>query len=245
MTAPSAAAPGASPLPAGPKQGADQAGTDVSAAIAEMAVAVQQGDFAAAEAAGSRAAVPLALPRHCLRRVRPISEGAQAAVHAAELSPARLVAGPADGLSGEALEGGMAVAVKKPVIRESAGGWVEGLAGLRCCSAVLLLAPATCASLPDPPPPPPPPPADLDRFRHEVALLARLRGHPGIVHLLGARLLPPGARGRGPAALAWSPAGSCWGCARCVVLLLFAHLPLRTSSSHAISSSTIPSIPPP
>lgn len=34
--------------------------------------------------------------------------------------------------------------------------------------------------------------ADLERFRAEVGLLATLR-HPGLVTLLGARMLPPGA----------------------------------------------------
>lgn len=35
--------------------------------------------------------------------------------------------------------------------------------------------------------------ADLERFREEVALLAQLQ-HPGLVRLIGARLLPPGER---------------------------------------------------
>ncbi|KAI7839657.1 hypothetical protein COHA_006466 [Chlorella ohadii] len=153
MTAATAAAPAAAFAPGGSKQAADS-GATVEAAISAMAAAVQRGDFAGAEAAGAAAPANLALPRSCLSGLRPISEGAQAGVYAAQLAPARLVAsleGGSGELDAEELEGSLAVAVKKPRIRET---------------------------------------ADLERFRREVALLAQLR-HPHIVHLLGARLLPP------------------------------------------------------
>lgn len=110
----------------------------VASAIADMAAAVQRGDFAGAEAAGAAAPANLALPRGCLSGLRPISEGAQACVYAAQLSPARLVASlDADGSSAAAAapEGSLAVAVKKPRIRETAGGCclmgVERAMGMR------------------------------------------------------------------------------------------------------------------
>lgn len=131
--------------------------------IADMAAAVQRGDFAAAEAAGGSAALPLSLPRGCLSGLAPIFEGAQASVYSAQLRPASLLAVGAPNVSSSGGGGtdSLAVAVKKPRIRET---------------------------------------ADLERFRREVALLGRLR-HAHIVCLLGARLLPPGARGRGAARL--------------------------------------------
>ncbi|PRW58969.1 kinase and PP2C-like domain-containing [Chlorella sorokiniana] len=88
-----------------------------------MAAAVQCGDFAAAEAAGAAAPANLALPRGCLSGLQPISEGAQASVYAAQLAPARLVAtteGSSSGLKAAEAQGSLAVAVKKPRIRETA-----------------------------------------------------------------------------------------------------------------------------
>ncbi len=129
MTAATAAAPAAAFAPGGSKQAADS-GAAVEAAISAMAAAVQRGDFAGAEAAGAAAPANLALPRSCLSGLRPISEGAQAGVYAAQLAPARLVAsleGGSGELDAEELEGSLAVAVKKPRIRETAGasaGWV-------------------------------------------------------------------------------------------------------------------------
>lgn len=160
--APQAAAVGAAALPPAGGGGGKNGPPSVADAIASMATAVQRGDFAAAEAVGAGAPVNLALPRAALRNRRPLSHGAQAAVFAAELCPARLVATVDGGSSsddgerhgsGMAGDGCLAVAIKKAVIRES---------------------------------------ADLDRFRREAALLAQLRQHPHVAHLLGARLLPPG-----------------------------------------------------
>ena len=117
------AAVAAAPAAPGSKQAAESC-ADVAAAIAAMAEAVQCGDFAGADAAGAAASVNLALPRGCLSGLRPISEGAQASVYAAQLTPARLVAGAEGGrgqLAAAGPEGSLAVAVKKPRIRESAG----------------------------------------------------------------------------------------------------------------------------
>ncbi|KAL4434456.1 hypothetical protein ABPG75_000897 [Micractinium tetrahymenae] len=95
----------------------------VADAIAAMAAAVQRGDFAAAEEAGSAAPVNLSLPRASLRCQRPLSAGAQAAVYSAELYPARLVACPSHApphAQHPAGSGGLPVAIKRAVIRESA-----------------------------------------------------------------------------------------------------------------------------
>lgn len=153
----------AEPSPVGSlKQQTAPSQHSVAACIDAMAAAVQRGDFAGAEATGTGAAVNLALPRSALQALMPLSEGAQASVYRAQLCPARLVStaseaqsllGSSASSSGEG-DGCLAVAVKRPRIRES---------------------------------------ADLERFRREVALLAQLQGHPHIVHLLGARMLPPGA----------------------------------------------------
>lgn len=123
MAAVAAAAPAAGSAASG--KGAD-GGAAVAAAISAMAAAVQCGNFAAAEAAGAAAPAHLALPRGCLSGLRPISEGAQASVYAAQLAPARLVAAAeSDGgsLHPTDPEGSLAVAVKKPRIRETAGAW--------------------------------------------------------------------------------------------------------------------------
>jgi hypothetical protein len=154
-----------------------------------MAVAVQRGDFAAAEAIGAAAPVHLALPREALSNFRPLAEGAQAAVYCAQLAPACLVSSllhdgelssAASSASGSSIGSdnssdgaSLEVAVKRPRVRE---------------------------------------PADLHRFRREAALLAQLR-HPHIVRLLGARLLPPGALLgllRLPGAALRLPWPACW-----------------------------------
>lgn len=109
----------------------------VADSIAAMATAVQRGDFAAAEQAGTAAPVNLALPRTALRGRQPLSSGAQAAVYAAELCPAHLVACVGAAASQGQHPGGdscLPVAVKRAVIRESAD-----LDRLRC-EAVLLAA---------------------------------------------------------------------------------------------------------
>ncbi|KAL4860264.1 Protein kinase and PP2C-like domain-containing protein [Chlorella vulgaris] len=63
------------------------ASCDVGAAIAAMATAVQCGDFAGAEALGAAAPLHLALPKHAVLNLRPLSVGAQAAVFTADLAP--------------------------------------------------------------------------------------------------------------------------------------------------------------
>ncbi|GAB4815737.1 hypothetical protein N2152v2_002783 [Parachlorella kessleri] len=157
------------------QQQQQQRGSDVPAAIAAMAAAVQRGDFLVADELGRQASYPLSLPKAALRFLRPLSEGAQATVYEGSLLldalPAEVQGSMCSSRSstpGSSQQGmhhplgaqsmrdepsghSVAVAVKKPRIRES---------------------------------------ADLDRFRAEVGLLARLQ-HPGLVRLVGARLLPP------------------------------------------------------
>lgn len=65
--------------------GSPQRSLAVAEAIAQMATAVQKGDFALAEALGAAAPFPLSIPHASLRLGPPIAEGAQATVRAAEL----------------------------------------------------------------------------------------------------------------------------------------------------------------
>ncbi|KAI3439126.1 hypothetical protein D9Q98_001534 [Chlorella vulgaris] len=96
------------------------ASCDVGAAIAAMATAVQCGDFAGAEALGAAAPLHLALPKHAVLNLQPLSLGAQAAVFTADLAPdcAHLLPGLA--LPASHTGGGLTVAVKRAHIRDSA-----------------------------------------------------------------------------------------------------------------------------
>lgn len=110
------------------------ASCDVGAAIAAMATAVQCGDFAGAEALGAAAPLHLALPKHAVLNLQPLSLGAQAAVFTADLAPdcAHLLPGLA--LPASHTGGGLTVAVKRAHIRDSAGRWLKG--GGRCWVAL-------------------------------------------------------------------------------------------------------------
>lgn len=78
----------ASPLTAPPPNPGSQIQLDAAAAVAAMGAAIKAGDFSAAEAAGAVAPVNLAWPKDALQNLRPLSDGAQAAVFAADVAPA-------------------------------------------------------------------------------------------------------------------------------------------------------------
>ena len=148
-----------------------------------MAAAVQRGDFAGAEARGAAAPFPLALPRSRLRRGEAIAEGAQAAVYRGELLEQ----------GGCACAGGSGALQPALAAAAEGGGGGGGGGPSPTWRPVAIKRPAIRE------------PQDLQRFRREVALLARLR-HPRVVGLVGARLLPPGEAPRPSAAAAGRPA---------------------------------------
>jgi hypothetical protein len=127
VVAPAPSADGAVPLAMALPQGGPHVGPIAAAAIAAMGVAVQNGDFPAAEAIGAAAPVNLAWPKHALQNFRPLSDGTQAAVFVADVAPAwaHLVPDLQQGQDEQ-----VAVAVKRAHIRNSLGAAAKRIVGV-------------------------------------------------------------------------------------------------------------------
>lgn len=136
---------------------------NVATAIDLMAREVQHGEFTKAEAIGATSYYHLSIPKSAITINRAIYEGGQATVYEATLDPTAIP-----------LHSPAAAILKSlaPLTKDATVGGSEGM-------VVALKRARIRESM------------DLERFREEIRLLAELSSHPGIVTLIGARLLPP------------------------------------------------------
>lgn len=150
---------------------------DVAVAIEQMAAEVKRGEFTTAESIGNSAAYPLAISKELLVYQTPIYEGGQALVYEGVLDT-RAIAPDSK-----------AAAVVQEYKQQTTtmdldDGNTNGINGNTTLSNTRRIPVAIKrAKIRES--------DDLERFREEIRILAQIARHPGIVTLIGARLLPP------------------------------------------------------